>query len=209
MKKMILFFAVPITIFTIGCTKTSVSEIDISETTSIVDVATSAAAQDGDVIIIEYCASYNGIRVCNTAQCTVTTTNDCAAETTKPTIENLRPIVKPTGTNIHEDPLVRNLFGQLFTKIRVSQVVNTQKNTVSLIYRSISPSTSGAVLLVREASYVGGNKFVSNPLQTTSTLSVSMLQTTLSNPTLSNLTKTIGEMYKPLKFTFTYDKLWF
>jgi hypothetical protein len=209
MKKMILFFAVTLSIFTFGCTKTSVSETDILETASFADATTSSSAQNGEMVTLEYCATYNGTTVCNTTQCTITTTNDCAAETTKPTVENLRPIVKPTGTNIHDDPLVRNLFGQLFTKIRVSQLINTQKNTISLVYRSISPSTSGAVLLVREASYVGGNKFVSNPLQTTSSLSVNMLQTTINNPTLSNLINTIAQMYKPLKFTFTYDKLWF
>jgi hypothetical protein len=209
MKKMILFFAVTLSIFTFGCTKTSLSEADILETASIVDATTSASAQNGEIVTLEYCATYNGSTVCNTTQCTITTTNDCAAETTKPTVENLRPIVKPTGTNIHEDPLVRNLFGELFTKIRVSQVINTQKNTISLVYKSISSGTSGVVLLVREASYVGENKFVSNPLQTTSSLSVNMLQTTVRNPTLSNLTNTIGEMYKPLKITFTYDKLWF
>jgi hypothetical protein len=209
MKKMILFFSVAVFVFATSCTKTAVDSAVVTETKTMADAPTSNVLAAGTKVTMEYCATYNGTTVCNAVQCTVTTTNDCTAELEKPTVANLRPIVKPTGTNIHEDPLAVSLFNQLFNKIRISQVVNTQKNTVSLLFRSISPSTSGALLLTREATYVGSNTFVSNPLQTTSTLSVSMLQTTLSNPTLSNLTNTIGQMYKPLKFTFTYDKLWF
>jgi hypothetical protein len=209
MKKMILFFSVAILFFATSCTNTAVDGVVATETKTMVDTPVSNVLAAGTTVTMEYCATYNGATVCNAVQCTVTTTNDCTSELEKPTVANLRPIVKPTGTNIHEDPLAVSLFTQLFNKIRISQVVNTQKNTVSLVFRSISPSTSGAVLLIREATYAGANKFVSNPLQTTSSLSINMLQTTVNNPTLANLTITIGEMYKPLKFTFTYDKLWF
>jgi hypothetical protein len=209
MKKMILFFSVAVLLFATSCTKTAIDAAAVAETKSIADEPTSNVAAVGEAVTMEYCVTYNGVRICNAVQCTVTATNDCTSELEKPTLANLRPIVKPTGTNIHEDPLAVSLFTQLFNKIRISQVVNTQKNTVSLVFRSISPSTSGAVLLIREATYAGANKFVSNPLQTTSSLSINMLQTTVNNPTLANLTITIGEMYKPLKFTFTYDKLWF
>jgi hypothetical protein len=209
MKKMSLFFCVAMLFFATSCTKTAIEDVIIADTKTIVDASTNNVAAVGEAVAMEYCATYNGVRVCNTVQCTVTATNDCTSELEKPTLANLRPIVKPTGTNIHEDPLAISLFTELFKNIRISQFVNTQKNTVSLVFRSISPSTSGAVLLIREATYAGSNKFVSNSLQTTSSLTINTLQTTLSNPTLSNLTKTIGEMYKPLKFTFTYDKLWF
>jgi hypothetical protein len=210
MKKLVLFLSITVTVFVTSCRRTALFEANSLDSNAIAEKEfPSSNALGNDEVIMEWCGKYKEEEICDTTECNVNNINVCAAEITLPSISNLRPIVRPTGTNIVPNPMTISLFTQLFKMISVSTFIDTKTNNILLKFKSINPGTAGQLLLVREASYQGGNKFVSTPLQTTSTLSVSMLQTTINNPTLTNLRNTIGQMYKPLKISFTYGKVWF
>jgi hypothetical protein len=210
MKKLVLFLSITMTVFVTSCRRTALFEANSLDSNTVAAAEfPSSNAQADEEVTLKWCGSYNGDEVCDSTQCTIAKIDSCAKELKRAHAENLRPIVKPTGTNIIENPMAIGLFEQLFKMISVSTFVETKTNSIILNFKSINPGTAGQLLLVREAKYIGGNIFLSTPLQTTSTLSIGMLQTTVNNPTLANLRNTIGQMYKPLKISFTYAKVWF
>lgn len=190
MRRMLIYVSILFAVA--GCSKTAVTT-NITEGALLAPLHTAQAATVENTYVSSFRDAVNQ-SICNPAD------SMCMElHYTVVTAELKGIIIKTTGTNIIENPVV---LADLKTVLRFVRVKQTVKKG-SYINTGFIYKPTNAVMQTRTLKFKSGTTYYGAGLTSTSKLTAALLADAAKNPTLANVSKVLGELYNPVNFNIT------